>query len=294
MDTPNNQRDEPSKPNPFLNHDIATIIIAITFLSTVLSFIFNLSYFLSFNPSLLLMFSTSDYFSTGIYFVIIVVAAAALIGLSENYKSLFFSKKQFEKKKKEEIASKARIEKKAKVIKQLKNASSYEEILKKADDISKSIKRDLLLSRWSLQLLGIIVWILFAFPRVDWLTASIVLNAILSYAIILLRSRLKDSLGYNLIVFSSLIISMTFYVGAVSTAILPISQDNTRIVYEQGGKLSEVKGTIIRVLSRSLIVKTDQGFTVLDRETPLQIFYEKQKYGSDRSGLWWIINYFDT
>lgn len=291
MDTPDNQQNEQNKIQPLFNHDIATIILAITFLSTILSFLFNLSYFLSFNPSLLMMFSVSDYFSTGVYFVALVVAIATWKWLSEDYKSLFLSKKEFETQKRKEASHKAEQDKRSEKIAQIKNAPSYDEIWKKADDVVKPIKHAYFLSRMWIQIFGVAIWVLFAFPRFDWLAISILLHAIVSLTPTLFRYRSYSEFERNLLVYFSTIVTLTFYAGAVCATALPISPYDARIVYEQEGKPSEIKGNIIRVLSKSLIVKTDQGFSVLDRDTPLQIFYEKRKNSYNVNGIWWITRY---
>lgn len=293
MSKKNKNSDEKSnelaQPFSLLNYDITSIILAITSFSVLLSFVFNFSYFLSFRPSLLLLFSTSDYLASGVYFVVITFVSWLFLELREQSKSSFPSTREKIKQRLQEEKKKQQSEDETqKWDKQINKATSTEELLDILDSIEKPHRRGIFWLSILFQGIGVAIWVLCAFPRLDWLLASITLHQIALYSTShpVIRG---DRFSWKLTTFFVSAILLVFYAGAMCTLILPIDANKVRVQYEENGDLLEVNGTIVRVLSKSLILKTGEEYIALDRDTPLQIYYQKNKYNTKANGIWRFI-----
>lgn len=139
---------------------------------------------------------------------------------------------------------------------------------------------------------GVLIWLLCSFPRLDWLAASIILHLIVFYA---MGHPFLDShaIPRRVAMFCLGATLSAFYAGALYTVVLPIDYNKVQVVYEQNGDMSKTNGALVRVLSKSLIIRTDEGFVILDRDTPLQIFYQKDKSSITSNGIWWFIRWFE-
>ena len=296
MDTENNKQEndlnELSLRNSLYGHDLTSIIIAITSFSIFLSFIFNISYFLTISPKFLMLFSTSDYLSSGVFFVALIFFYILFLELREYTKINFKSSKSKIEQKNKEKEERQKIENDKQILyKRINDATTKKELLEIRDELDeeeKSHKKSMLLLNVIFQCVPVSVWLICAFPRFDWLFASLILQQIVIYTI--QTPIFKKNKPYRrLYIFSVTLTLLIFYTGAICATMLPLDKNKAIVEYEENGKLTELEGIIVRVLSKTIIIMTDTGYIALDRDTPLQIHYKHSEYNYKPNGFYRFI-----